>query len=693
MTGLSPSLAANPRIETWIRIAPDGRIQVRTGKVEIGQGILTALASIAAGALHVSPERIEIVQADTAQGPDEGLTVGSLSITTSGSAIEAACACVRVLALRAAAAQIGTDTENLTIRDGEMLADGRPTGLTYWTLADELDLTQDVFATADDPDRPDPPPVPRVDLPAKLRGGAFLHDVLPEGVLHACVLRGVGRDALPARDALPDGVELMQTGAFVALVGTDEAQVARAAERAELGISSVRDPQRLSAAALEDLESETTIISIPARRPLRNATATLSATYTRPYLLHGSIGPSCALARWRPECDPVLEVLSHTQGPFALRASLARAFDLKQEAIVVRHGQGAGCYGHNGADDAAADAVFIARERPGRWVRVQWTRAQEMLDAPRGPASIVQISASTDADGLPCAWRIAVRSPTHSQRPGVASAHPTLAEREALGTPAPPPRDVPAAAGLGDMRNAEALYDLPEQTLVHEFVPEPGLRTSALRGLGAHANVFAIESFIDELADAAGADPLAYRLSLLSDSRARTVLERVAVSAGWETRGPSGATSGLGLAFSRYKNAAAYVAVAARIEVEEAVRLANVWACVDCGRVIDPAGARNQIEGGVVQSASWTLCEQVASNHDGLHPSTWEDYPIFRFSDVPEIATEFVSSPNAPLGLGEAAVGPTAAAIGNAVAHALGTRIRDLPVSRENIARTLLANG
>lgn len=690
MKGVPLTLTTNPRIDTWIRIDSDGRISVRTGKVEIGQGILTALTCIAAGALHVSPERIGIIQADTAQGPNEGLTAGSLSVSTSGSAIKSACACVRVLALRAAA-RIVTGADEYSIINGEVLADGQPTGHTYWTLVEKLDLTQDVFPTAADSDPPALAPVARVDLPAKLRGGAFVHDLLPEDVLHARVLRGIEHGGPPGGDTLPAGVQRVRVGKFAALVGKDEARVTRATARFER--QSITRSEVLAATALQNLEAETTILKIPARRVAGNTGAQLSAIYTRPYLLHGSIGPSCALARWRPDCNPVLEVLSHTQGPFPLRASLAQAFGLKPEAIVVRHSQGAGCYGHNGADDVAADAAFIAREYPGRWVRVQWTRAQEMLDSPHGPASIVQISANTDAEGLPCNWRITVRSPTHSQRPGLGLAHPSLAEREGLGTPLPPPADIPGVLGFGGMRNAEVLYDLPEQVLVHELVLAPGVRTSALRGLGAHANVFAIESFIDELAEAAKCDPLDYRLMLLSDPRARAVLERSAVIAGWESRQSAGTGSGLGLAFSRYKNIAAYVAVVARVEVEEDVHLTHVWACTDCGQVIDPTGARNQLEGGIVQSASWTLCEEVVPNPEGLHPSTWEDYPIFRFSNIPEIVLDFVPSAEAPLGLGEAAVGPTAAAIGNAVAHALGARIRDLPLSRANIAGTLLSDG
>ncbi len=259
----------------------------------------------------------------------------------------------------------------------------------------------------------------------------------------------------------------------------------------------------------------------------------------------------------------------------------------------------------------------------------------------------------------------------------------------AAGWPAP---DVPDAAGFGGLRNAVALYDLPPQRIVHHLVERPHLRSSSMRGLGAHANVFAIESFVDELARRAGEDPLAYRLSLLSESRGWRVLERVAAMAGWQRRPQGGDGHGWGIAFSRYKNRAAYVATIAEIEAGETIALRRLWCAVDAGLVINPDGAANQIEGGAIQAASWTLKEAVRADEDGIVTADWEHYPILRFSEVPEVAVGFVGDPSdAPLGVGEAALGPTAAAIGNALADALGMRIRDLPLTPERVSAALLA--
>ncbi|HWA80122.1 MAG TPA: molybdopterin cofactor-binding domain-containing protein, partial [Acetobacteraceae bacterium] len=298
-----------------------------------------------------------------------------------------------------------------------------------------------------------------------------------------------------------------------------------------------------------------------------------------------------------------------------------------------------------------------------------------------------------DARFRPVDWSVEVFSGTHGGRPGLFGAV-NLLPAEALPEPPPPAplADIPEANGFGGLRNARALYDLPPQRVIHHLIARPPLRTSSMRGLGAHGNVFAIESFIDELSLLAGEDPLAYRLSLLSDRRGRRVLERVAEMADWAGRPAGRAGKGFGIAFSRYKNRAAYVAAIAEVLVEETVQLLHVWCAVDAGLVINPDGAANQIEGGVVQAASWTLKEAVRVSDEGIASAAWEHYPILRFPEVPEVTVAFIGSDDDPaVGVGEAALGPTAAAIGNAVAHALGARVRTLPLTRERIMAALLA--
>jgi CO/xanthine dehydrogenase Mo-binding subunit len=416
----------------------------------------------------------------------------------------------------------------------------------------------------------------------------------------------------------------------------------------------------------------------------------VEARYSRPFLTYASIGTSCALAQWQ---DGALKVWSHCQGPAVLRDWIARALGLERAQVTVLHRQGAGAYGHNTADDAAFDAAFIATRMPGRTIRVQWSREDEFAAAPISTAMAIKLRAVLDADNRPADWTIEIWSAPHAQRPGM-NGNSNLIGAEAL--PNAPPRnplnDVPDERGGGATRNATAIYDLPRHRLIHHMLPHVPLRTSSLRGLGAWVNVYAIESFIDELAQLAGEDPVSYRLSLLSDPRARRVVETAAQMSGWFERRDLGDGKARGFGFARYKNLASFAAVVVDVEVADEVRLERVWCCADAGLVINPDGAKNQLEGGIIQGASFVMKERVRFEDGRVATASWEDYPILRFSEIPEIDIQLIDAPNEPaLGLGEAAVGPTGAAIGNAVARALGTRVRDLPLTRERIAATLLA--
>jgi len=356
----------------------------------------------------------------------------------------------------------------------------------------------------------------------------------------------------------------------------------------------------------------------------------------------------------------------------------------------VRHAHGAGCYGHNGADDAALDAAVIAMQIPDHCIRVQWRREEEFGFEPVSTAHMTRLRAALDADGRPVDWTAEVWAGSHVQRPVFGG---TMLAHEALPNRPPPPKanDPTEANGGGGTRNAFPLYDFPAMRVIHHLALETPVRTSSLRGLGALPNVYALECFMDELAERAGVDPVAYRLSLLSDPRARLLIETVADRCGWASRGPAGSGRGLGLAWSRYKNKAAYACVAVELDVDQDITLRRVWCAADAGLVINPDGARNQLEGGIVHAASMTLKEQVTLDGDGITSLHWDSYPIMTFSEVPEIDVEIIHNPDFPtLGMGECTFGPTAAAIGNAVAHALGVRIRDMPLTRERIAAALV---
>jgi len=375
-----------------------------------------------------------------------------------------------------------------------------------------------------------------------------------------------------------------------------------------------------------------------------------------------------------------------------LRSAIAKSLGLDPDAVTVIHHQGAGCYGHNGADDAAYEAAFIAQARPGRTVRILWTREDELSAAPFGPAMVVRIKAGLDGAYRPISWSVDIWSPPHGSRPGM-NGSINLLMADAL-EPGPDETAVRSAlqdgSSDGAVRNAVTLYQIPHQVVTHHFIPTPPVRTSSLRGLGAFVNVFALECFMDDISAQAAIDPVTYRLSLLSDPRARRVIETASEMAGWWDAAPVPGTA-LGFAFSRYKNVAAYVAIVVEVSVQDEVQLNRVWCAVDGGLIINPDGARNQIEGGIIQAASWTLKEKVRFGEGCVVSDRWEHYPILRFSEVPEIELRLVGNDDdLPLGIGEVSQGPTAAAVGNAVARALGAKLRHLPLTRERIISALL---
>jgi hypothetical protein len=357
--------------------------------------------------------------------------------------------------------------------------------------------------------------------------------------------------------------------------------------------------------------------------------------------------------------------------------------------VVVEHVENAGCYGHNGADDAAFDAVLLARAVPGRPVQVRWSRQDELTWAPLGSAMAVEVSAQLDAAGAIASWSYDVWSQGHTARPGYAGVPGLLAAAHLEHPlPAPPAADPPETAGGGGTRNAVPIYAVGSRCIRGHRVLDNAIRTSALRALGAHMNVFSIESFVDELAAAAGADPLEYRLRHLTDPRARDVLTTAAEAAGWGSPTPEGTGHGIGMA--RYKGRGAYCAVVAEVEAETGIRVRRLTIAVDVGRVINPAGVRMQLEGGAIQATSWTLKERVRFDRRRITSADWESYPILRFGEVPEVAVHLLDRPDLPaVGAGEAAQGPTSGAIANALAAAVGVRVRDLPLTVEAVTAAI----
>jgi len=692
------SLEKNPRLSQWLHVHRDGTVSIYSGKVEIGQGILTALAQIAAEELGIAVERIRMVPADTALSPDEGVTSGSLSIQDSGVALRRACAQARTLLLERATARLGVSGGDLRVEDGSVHAAGRST--SFWECADDALFDRDVEETAALRSPRDyrvvGKPAPRRDLPDKIAGRPrFIQDMALPGMLYGRVVRPPHNFAgLISLDdskvkSMPGLAAIVRDGGFVGVLAERE-DVAISAQRALRLAASWREadpPPRDVHTWLKEHAAEHRVISEKENADARSrATRALEASYTKPFLSHASIGPSCAIAQID---DGKLTVWTHSQGIFNLRRDLALALGMPEDAIVVRHAEAAGCYGHNGADDAALDAALLARAARGRPVQVQWMRDDEFAWAPCGPAMALSLRAALDAHGGIVDWEHELWSNGHSSRPGRAD-DPALLAAWHLARPHKRPSaiNMPLPAGAAD-RNAIPIYDFPSQRVVNHYVREMPVRTSALRSLGAYANVFAIESFMDELAQTAGIDPIAFRLRHLKDPRGRAVIEAAAWRAEWDRWKPAEGR-GHGIGFARYKNLGAYCAAVAEVEVGHDVRVERLILAVDVGLVINPDGVINQIEGGAIQSTSWTLKEQVKLGARGIASLGWEDYPILKFSEAPVVEVELIDRPELPaVGAGEAAQGPTAAAIANAVAHALGLRMRDLPLTHERIAAAI----
>ena len=710
---LPGSLEGNRALSAWLRVNPHGTVTVFTGKAELGQGIGSALAQAAADELDVDYGRIDMVTADTSRTPDEGFTAGSQSIEQSGIAIRFACAEARQILLAAAAARLGIEAGDLTVADGTIVGPGGK-HTTYWEVSTDAMLRREATAG------PKPKAageykligrsLARLDILSKFTGGAaYVQDLRLPGMVHARIGRPpvphaelISLDAAALR-AMPGVIEIVRDGSFVAAICEREEQAidARRAlrefavwSRPELPPTLVDTFDRRPGPELKAQDSvvfERTAPDTPV------AVRQLEARYTRPFQLHASIGPSCAVAHSE---EGKLTVWTHSQGVFALRSDIARALGLAPANVVCVHMEGAGCYGHNGADDAAFDAALLARALPGRPVRVQWMRDDEFMWEPFGSAMDIKLHAGLSSAGNIVDWQHELWSYPHARRPGARDGVNLLAAAY-LADPLQPafPADVPLPNGGSD-RNSIPLYDFPNQRILKHYMPDAPLRTSSLRTLGAYANVFAIESFIDEAAAATGADPVEFRLRHLRDERAHTVIEAAARNSGWRPgtlgdggRGAGRTFHGRGIGFARYKNHACYCAVVAEVEVDRItgiVRATRAWSAVDAGLAINPDGVVNQIEGGLIQSVSWTLKEALKVDRSGIQTKSWIDYPILRFSEVPTVEVEVIQRPaEDSLGVGEGAQGPTGAAIANAFAAATGRRLRDIPFTPERVRAAL----
>ncbi len=652
------ALSHATRLTQRVHFERDGTVTIATGKVELGQGITTALAQIAADELGIDLQKIRVLPPSTQYSPDEGVTSGSLSIQDGGKGLRKACAELRALLQKS----------------------GKK---SYWDL--EV-AGKDIPAEA--PEKPAAEHrvvgtnAARVDLPGKFAGrAAYVHDMVLPGMLHARLLRAPS--VYSKLVSIPDHPGLVRDGSFAAVVAAREEDAIETAKKLRAKAVWSETPAVpddihawLKANVTENkVTKEQSDPSAKARGVKR-----LQAEYRKPFIAHGSIGPSCAVARMTGD---TLEVWSHTQGIFGLRQEIAMVLRMPEEKVIVRHAEGAGCYGHNGADVVGLDAAILTKRLGGKPVRLQWTREDEFHWEPYGPAMAVALDAQLDSAGNIVSWRHDLWSNGHTHRPG-RSHKPVLLAAGELAQPfeRAPSIDPPLPAG-GAQRNAIPGYEFPDVLVMHHYVRETRVRGSSLRSLGAFGNVFAIESFMDELAAAARVDPVAFRLRHLRDPRGRAVIEEAVRKFKWaDWKGTEG--KGRGIAYARYKNIGAYCAVIAEVEAGADLRVTRLVAAVDVGLPVNPDGVANQIEGGCVQATSWALKEAWRPGAAG-----WEDYPILKFSEAPPVEVHIVKNAFPSLGAGECTMGPTVAAIANALDDALGVRVRELPLSKENITRAI----
>ena len=703
---LQGDLRQFPRISSWLRIQSDRTVTLLVGKVELGQGILTAAVQLCADELDVDIKRISVISGDTALVPNEGTTAGSFSMPNCGTAVRQVSAEARALLLGMAAQKLGVDAAGLRVADGVVAApDGRTT--SYWDLVTGREL--EVEATGKAPMKAAADrryigkSVPRLDIPAKVVGAPiYVQDHRPAGMVHGRVVRPPSARArlvsldTAATAAMPGVVKVVRDGSFIGVIAKREEQAIAAASRLSQDAKWDQPAGGPTSETIYDWLLATPAKDIPIKDQKRTdgkpVAATVEQTYRRPYQMHASIGPSAAVATFSADGSD-LTIQTHSQSVFETGQAIAKMLGLPEAKVRCQHMQGSGCYGHNGADDVAADAALLARAVPGTPVRVQWSRRDEHRYEPYGSAMVMKARADLDAEGNVLDWTFDLWSSSHGVRP---SGHPgNLLAAHYLEKPFAQPTPVNGGPpNYSADRNAIALYEFPGHKVTTHFITEMPVRSSSTRGLGAYANIFAIESFIDELAARAKADPVEYRLRFLKDPRARDVVAKAAEAFGWSSYQKKDG-HGRGFAFARYKNLAAYTAIAMEVRVDRStgeIRVLRAVAANDSGEIVSPDGVANQIEGGLIQSLSWTLKEAVRFDAEGVKSGDWEAYPILTFEEVPAIEVVHVNRPGAPfLGTGEASQGPAGAALANAVADACGVRFRDLPLTPSKVKAGLPA--
>ena len=684
-------------VDGFLAVHSDGAITVYSGKVDLGTGFRIAVRQMVAEELDMPVERIALIEGDTALTPDQGPTAGSTGIQRGGVQIRQAAATARQALLRLAAEWLKAPPEALAIENGVIHAKSGGKRVKFGDLigGKQFALKLDAKAPLKEPTTYAVvgKPLPRPDLPAKLTGRhTYMHDFKLAGMLHGRVIHppAIGAKLESVDEAsisgIP-GVKVVRIESFLGVVAEDEWAAVRAARELKAswsgggglpGSDALQRAMRESAVA----HDETIVNRGDAGQVLDAAAKKLSATYYWPPQSHASMGPSCAVADVRADAATIW---TSSQATHKYRPHFAKVLGLPPETVRLVYLDGAGCYGMNGHEDAAADAAILSRAA-GKPVRVQWMREDEHGWDPKGPPQLLELSASLDESGKIAAWSAEMWIPEATKGlPNIPLLSPTAA-------------GLPQPQGIGTgliSQNADPSYGVPNVRVVAHWLKDTPLRPSNLRAPGKIANTFAVESLVDELALAAGADPLAFRLQGIDDPRGIAVLKRVGAIMKWAPRSGAGTGTGRGrgIAYIHYKHSENYVAMGMEVAVDRgsgAVRVTRVVCAHDCGLVINSNAVKNQVEGGILQTISRALYEEVAFDSNRVTSVDWASYPILKFPEVPEVIVELIDHPELPpVGAGEAATAPVAAALANAIYDAVGVRLRQVPMTPERVKQAM----
>ncbi len=683
-------------VDAFLAIDPSGRVTLYSGKVDLGTGISTALTQIVAEELDVPLERIQVVEGDSALTPAQGKTWGSLSIQNGGVQIRQAAATARLALLQEAAKRLGATAGDLNVEKGTVRSRSGGKQVTYGELigGKTFSLKLDKQAPLKDPAtyKIVGQPVPRVDIPEKMTGQfTYMQDFKVPGMLHGRVVRptGIGATLLSVDESsvkdVAGLVKVVRQGNFLGVVAQSEWGAIQAAEKVKASWShweGLPEQSKLWEHVHNTKINKDDVTSNVGNteQALGQVTKKLSATYNFAIHTHGSIGPSCAVAEIK---DDKLTCWSSSQGTHDLRTQLAAMFSMPETSVRAIYVEGSGCYGRNGHEDAAADAALLARA-VGRPVRVQWMRADEHGWDPKGPPTLMDLQAGLDANGNVIAWYSQLYIPESA----TGSVNVKLVAAELAGLP----HETGMVPG-NVIQNTAIPYAFPNVRTVAHRLAETPLRPAWIRAPGRMQNTFCNESFMDELAAVAGADPLEFRLRYLNDPRGVELLKRLASFAHWQGRTLSGSTApkresgdvatGRGLTYVKYELARTYVGAVADVEVNRKsgeIRVKHFAIVQDCGQIINPDGVKNQIEGNVTQTVSRVLKEEVTFDRSRVTSLDWASYPILTFPEIPDVDIELIDRPaEKPWGVGEPSAAVVPSAISNAVFDAVGVRLRSVP--------------